>query len=398
MELNPSDIGERAFGETSVLPTTVKYESQQHALDFMWSVLGDGRAIGFIEGPVGSGKTSVLRQLIEELPRETVKAVVNGNRIKPRALVSEVLEQYGYTTDLQSTDELLQLLEMFVAQQTRTYQAPILIVDNADRMFPSALKVLHKMAAMREQNEAAMRILLAGRRRVKAPSIQDDEDSYPRMLDVHQLGPMSKNETLVYLHGRIEAAGVGTPDSIFPGDTCDRLHKMSKGWPGPMNAMALSAIEESGGDTVTVAKLTGKPRSASSRHPTVIISRNGRTLDEYAFDDRKVLIGRSDFADIVIDDEFSSKFHVLLMLYSDGLVLLDLNSVNGTTVNSVRVKSALLLEDDVVSIGHHRLKVVNVPVPDSETARQATIADTRRMKNLEELRRKRESQLKVVPS
>ena len=57
-----------------------------------------------------------------------------------------------------------------------------------------------------------------------------------------------------------------------------------------------------------------------------------------------------------------------------------------------------MLEDDVVSIGHHRLKVVNVPVPDSETARQATIADTRRMKNLEELRRKREAQLKVVPS
>ena len=394
----PDDFGERAFGETSVLPVTVKYEAQQQALDFMWSVLGDSRAIGFVEGPAGAGKTSVLRQLIQELPRETVKAVVDGTRVKPRALIADVLEQYGYTTDLQTTEELLQLLEMFVAQQTRTYQAPVLIVDNADKMFPSALKALGKLASMREQDQPAIRLLLAGRRRIQVPAAGGDEDSLARSVATHELAPMSKNEALVYLHARIEAAGVGTPDSVFPGDTCDRLHTMSKGWPGPVNAFALSAIEDCGGDTVTVSKLSTKPKAtAVSQGPRVVISKNGKTVDDYQFDDKKVLIGRSDFADIVIDDEFSSKFHLLLMLYSDGLVLLDLNSVNGTTVNSVRVKSALLLEDDVISIGHHRLKVKNVPVPDSETASRATIADTRRMKNLEELRRKRETQLKVVP-
>jgi len=88
----------------------------------------------------------------------------------------------------------------------------------------------------------------------------------------------------------------------------------------------------------------------------------------------------------------------LLMLYSDGLVLLDLNSVNGTTVNSVRVKSTLLLNDDIISLGHHRLKVMNVPAPDQVEVGRATAADTRRMKNLDEMRRKRKAQLKAVPS
>jgi pSer/pThr/pTyr-binding forkhead associated (FHA) protein len=78
------------------------------------------------------------------------------------------------------------------------------------------------------------------------------------------------------------------------------------------------------------------------------------------------------------------------------LVLLDLNSANGTTVNSVRVKSTLLLDDDIISIGHHRLKVSGVPAEDAGTARRATMADTRRMKNLDKLRSKREAQLKVV--
>ena len=397
MGSSSTKYGERAFGKSSDLPVTVKYEAQQHALDFMWSILGDGRSIGLLTGPAGCGKTTVLNQFASELPRETVVAVIDGTRIKPRAMVAEILACYGYTTDLQTTEELLQLLEMFAAQQTRTYQAPILIVDNADTMFPSALKALYRIAGMTEQDQPSLRILMASRRRINAFTDSSGKDALQRPFDVHELAPMSLNETLVYLHARLEGAGVSTPDSVFPGDVCDRLHEMSNGWPGLLNRLALGAIEAAGGDTVTVTKLVEQPGTAAAKQPPkVTVSRNGKKLDEYVFDDRKVLIGRSDFADIIVDDEFASKFHALLMLYSDGLVLLDLNSANGTTVNSVRVKSTLLLEDDIISIGHHRLKVSGVPADDSGTARRATMADTRRMKNLDKLRSKRAAQLKSV--
>jgi hypothetical protein len=58
----------------------------------------------------------------------------------------------------------------------------------------------------------------------------------------------------------------------------------------------------------------------------------------------------------------------------------------------------LLLDNDVISLGHHRLKVMNVPAPDQVAAGSITAADTRRMKNLDEMRRKRKAQLKAVPS
>ena len=211
---------------------------------------------------------------------------------------------------------------------------------------------------------------------------------------------MTANEALIYLHARLEACGVGVPDSVFPGDVCDKLHEISKGWPARLNALALTAIKRSEQLPVTVTRIMKRPQQlpAERKPPSLVVSRDGNTLGEFVFDDRKVLIGRSDFADIVIDDEFCSKFHVLLMLYSDGLVLLDLNSVNGTMVNSVKVKSTLLMNDDVISLGHHRLKVMNVPAPDQVAAGRATAADTRRMKNLDEMRRKRKAQLRAVPS
>ena len=41
---------------------------------------------------------------------------------------------------------------------------------------------------------------------------------------------------------------------------------------------------------------------------------------------------------------------------------------------------------------------MNVPVPDQGAAGRVTAADTRRMKNLDEMRRKRKAQLTAVPS
>ena len=253
---------------------------------------------------------------------------------------------------------------------------------------------------MTEGGKPALRIVLTSRRRLNPLSGEDGKLGAERAIEAHQLQPMTANEALVYLHTRLEACGVGVPDSVFPGDACDKLHEIARGWPARLNALALTAIKRSEALPVTVTRIMKRPAKLPStrKPPSVVISRDGKTLREFVFDDKKVLIGRSDFADIVLEDELCSKFHAMLMLYSDGLVLLDLNSVNGTTVNSVKVKSTLLLDNDVISLGHHRLKVMNVPVPEQGAEGRVTAADTRRMKNLDEMRRKRKAQLKAVPS
>ena len=101
------------------------------------------------------------------------------------------------------------------------------------------------------------------------------------------------------------------------------------------------------------------------------------------------MIGRSDFADIIVDDDYVSKIHAVLLLYSEALVLLDLNSANGTTVNSVMIKKTILRDDDVISLGNHRLKVENAPEISSEMEELLKAPDTIKMKNLVDLRRQR---------
>ena len=137
-------------------------------------------------------------------------------------------------------------------------------------------------------------------------------------------------------------------------------------------------------------------KSDSLTPPRLIVSRDGDVVNEFMFNDKKVLIGRSDFADIVIEDLFASKLHAIVLVYTDALVLLDLNSANGLTVNSVKRRSAVLEENDIISIGHHRLKVENAPDVSEEMRRIVETKDTLRMMSISDVKRLKETQRRLV--
>ena len=130
--------------------------------------------------------------------------------------------------------------------------------------------------------------------------------------------------------------------------------------------------------------------------PRLIVSKDGDTVDEFTFSDRKVLIGRSEFSDIVIEDLYASKLHAMILAYTDALVLLDLNSANGLTVNSVKLQSAVLEENDIISIGRHRLKVENAPELSEKMRRMVESKDTLKMMNIADVQRLKETQRRLV--
>ncbi len=140
----------------------------------------------------------------------------------------------------------------------------------------------------------------------------------------------------------------------------------------------------------------GTMRTRNPTPPRIIVSQHRETIGKYTVADKKVLIGRSEFADIVIEDLFASKLHAMVLVYSDALILLDLNSANGVTVNSVKTKCAVLKENDIITIGHHRLKIENAPELSEEMRQLVETKDTLKMRSIVDVQRLRETQLRLV--
>ena len=66
---------------------------------------------------------------------------------------------------------------------------------------------------------------------------------------------------------------------------------------------------------------------------------------------------------------------------------MDLNSTNGTYVNSKRVSNQVLRHDDVITIGHHRIKFSDPDATTRGTLEGSEFADTIIMKSLDDIRK-----------
>ncbi len=374
----------RSFPAQNSPAEFIHYRSQQEAFSFLKKILADDRSIGLLHGPELSGKSTAVRQFASQLPTGLAVAVVDGTRLKTPDFLAEVLAQFGYEVALQSSDELLSMLSVFVVQQTRSHQPPILFLENINNMYPSSLCALCKLAALSIHKRFALRIILVGdrpiQRMLESPGLRNIA---VRMAGDYELGPLTAKETLVYLHTMAESCGVEQPGNLFPVDTCDNLHQASGGLPGELEGIARAAIERA-------ARQVAEPEEITPQEmPKLMVTLKGELQQEIHLDAANALIGRSSLSDVFINNRFISKHHALLICDQGAIHLVDLNSRNGTFVNSKRISSRLLRDQDIISIGDHRIKLIDPSSSGRMDSDELNLADTASMKNIAEMRRQK---------
>lgn len=121
--------------------------------------------------------------------------------------------------------------------------------------------------------------------------------------------------------------------------------------------------------------------------PTLVLSHEGETIDEIRMTSPRLLIGRSEHNDLRIASRFISRHHALFVRHGTATFLMDLNSTNGTFVNSRRVSNLMMKNDDVVLLGNHRIKFVDPAATERLPMDDPTLTDTLVMKSLEDVRR-----------
>ena len=128
-------------------------------------------------------------------------------------------------------------------------------------------------------------------------------------------------------------------------------------------------------------------KNAGREYPLLFVTHKGRTLEKIKFQGSRLLVGRSAHNDITVESKFISRHHMLLVRNGESTLLMDLNSANGTYVNSWRVSNQILQNQDVITIGEHGLKFVHVGAQDREILEATQFDDMVVMKSMADIRR-----------
>lgn len=410
MDLASAGLTEQPFRTHGEPIVTVPYESNREALKSLRQVLTVPDGLALLQGPALAGKSTIVREFIETLDAECAVAHVDGNGLNATQLLESILRQFGYVLDYNSDSELFGMLRIFAMQQATRHEAPLVIVDNAHALRASALRALSELAELSVRQATAVRasaikLVLVSDHSLLSIASEDLLAPITKRTtaDVH-IQPMSPGESTDFLHRKLSAAGASMPEYVLPSRTCRALHEASGGWPGILDRLALLAIAKAPALPIPVDRVEHPVVPEGTRDeapvapaelevgappepPKLIVSKNGKTVQAMTFDMPRLLIGRSEHNDIPIPSRFVSRHHLLLVGHGGSTFLMDLNSTNGTLVNSRRVSNQVLNHGDVVSIGNHSIKFYDPHATSRSTLDGPEFADTAIMKTLDDMRK-----------
>jgi hypothetical protein len=295
------------------------------------------------------------------------------------------------------------MLRVFAMQKASANRAPLLVIENTHGLNPDALQVLCRLADLRAGDQSALRLVLASDRCIKAITKAPAMESIgKRLTGIFNLCPMEDYETLSYLHAKLRAGGCDKPASVLPDKTCYALHEASGGWPGIVDRLVLLALARADAcplkrrhvERPTIPPMTGHgglqavaSAASTDARARLYLTYNGKTLKEIPFDRPRIMIGRSEHNDLPIISRFVSRHHAMFIRDGNTTVLMDLNSTNGTFVNSQRISNHVMVHEDVVMIGHHGLKFVDTGARERKALDGDSFSDTVIMRSLDDLRR-----------
>ena len=404
MELGAAGLQEQPFPTHGKPLAIITYYSQRAALEALKETHEHATGLSLLQGPTLSGKSILIRSFVESIDQDCAVALVNGKGLNTTNLLLAVLREFGYEIDLNSPNELMGLVRVFALQQAASSVPPLLIIEDAHELNPSALRAVSELAELRVRSGSALKLVLVSDTSlasiVNAPAMQAVSR---RLLHDFHLRPMTRSEATDYLHEKLRAAGTDFPAFIFPNSVCDAFWDASGGWPGVIDRIALLALAKA--DTLPVStdvieypalptgtwidESTDQPTAAvdiPTSPPQIVVSASGSVIQELTMQNPRLLIGRSEHNDVPIGSRFISRHHALLVRHGNSTFLMDLNSTNGTFVNGRRVSNHVLLHEDVITVGHHKIKFNDPFATKRHALEGAEFADTAIMKTLEDMR------------
>jgi pSer/pThr/pTyr-binding forkhead associated (FHA) protein len=105
--------------------------------------------------------------------------------------------------------------------------------------------------------------------------------------------------------------------------------------------------------------------------PEIIVKLGDNVVQKCVFDKEILSIGRARDNDIVIENLSVSRNHARIRKEGNQFILTDLNSANGSFVNGVRITRVEVVDEDVVTIGKHKLLFLDKKPTDEEIIGEA---------------------------
>ncbi len=216
------------------------FASRGHKRAFAYLQYGLHQSEGFIviTGEIGAGKTTLIRNLLEQVdPEQLVAAQLVSTQLDADDLLRAVATAFGLPASAVDKARLLAELEAFLVSLVPQRKRALLIVDEAQNLSRRAVEELRMLSNFQLGNQGLLQSFLVGqpelRTLMQSPQMQQLRQ---RVTASYHLGPMDKAETQAYVEHRLRHVGWTDKPRFEPG-AFDAIFAFAAGIPRQINTL-----------------------------------------------------------------------------------------------------------------------------------------------------------------
>lgn len=232
-------IEEQAFS-IAVNPRYL-YMSAQHreALAHLLYGVNSGGFV-MLTGEVGTGKTTIIRCLLEQLPKHADVAMIMNPAASARDLLCSICDELGidYLPDETSLKILTDKLYEFLLTNHSKGRNTIVLIDEAQLLRVSTLEQIRLLTNLESNTQKLLQIILVGQPELNEllakPALRQLSQ---RITARYHLRPLSQEETGSYIKHRLQIAGMPPGRQPFPDPIIKKVHSISGGIPRLINIL-----------------------------------------------------------------------------------------------------------------------------------------------------------------
>lgn len=218
------------------------FMSDRHRDALAHLLFGVGAGGGFIllTGEVGTGKTTVNRCLLEQLPDNTDIALILNPALNAIELLATVCDELGidYQQGEQSLKVLTDKLHQFLLANHARGRNTVLLIDEAQHLKFEVLEQIRLLTNLETNTKKLLQIILVGQPELRTLLNKPElRQLAQRITARYQLKPLNLEETQAYIRHRLQIAGLAAGQQLFPKKVVVGIHKVSRGVPRIINVL-----------------------------------------------------------------------------------------------------------------------------------------------------------------
>lgn len=213
-----------------------------------------GNGFGVVTGEVGTGKTTLLHQMIADLPGTFDVALVMNTCLKPDELLFAIGEDLGLGAFLDPSMTRRQILNAINRKLISNYESgrrTAIVIDEAQHLSEETLETVRMISNLQTETQRPVGIILFGQPPLREMLRRPELSPFVSRIGAHyHMDSLTLNETSEYIRHRIASSGPSRPVG-FSIAAVRLLHRISDGYPRRINIVAGKALV----DAITVGKL-----------------------------------------------------------------------------------------------------------------------------------------------